>query len=143
MTDHYLFRERLVELAGNIQDSRDRGWNDLASLTEFERLLPGTDIDSMCNSDLELETIVDVCLGKKDTERSLSRADLLNLVRKFTSPGADYYSTEAESILAVQAFNNNCRHPAGSDLIFCPEEHFEGRSNPTPEEIVEKALRGQ
>ena len=143
MTDCHHLRERLVELAGNIQDSRDRGWNDLESLAEFERLLPDTDIDSMCDSDLDIETIVDICLGKEDTQRHLSRAELLELVRKFTSPGADYYSTEAESILAVQAFNDNCRHPAGSDLIFYPEDHFNGRTDPTPEEIVDKALSGQ
>lgn len=53
-------RERLIELVRNIQDSRDRGGNDAESLAEFNRLLPGTDIDNLCNSDYDVETIVDI-----------------------------------------------------------------------------------
>ena len=140
--DHAL-RGLLLELAASIQDSRDRGGNDEESLAEFERLLPGTDIDNLCNSDYDSETIVDICLGERDAKRSLSRQELLRLVKRFTEPGKDYFATEAESILAVLAFDHNCKHPAGNGLIFYPDEHFDGRSNPTAEEIVEKALAGE
>ena len=132
-----------MNLARKVQDSRDRGWNDVESLTEFNRLLPNTDIDNLCNSDLSVETIVDICLGEKDTTRILTREELLELVKRFTSPGSNRFATEAESTLAVLTFNSNCKHSAGSDLIFYPQEHFDGRSNPTAEEIVEKALRGE
>ena len=47
------------------------------------------------------------------------------------------------STTAYKAFEHNCKHPAGGDLIFYPEEHFNGRSNPTAEEIVEKAIAGE
>lgn len=119
-------RQRLVELARNIQDSRDRGGDDVESLNEFHRLLPGTDIDNLCNSDWDVETIVDVCLGKDDAQRPLSREELVALVRRFTDPSAVRFVTEGASISAVRAFERNCRHPAGSDLIFYPEEHFNG-----------------
>ena len=136
-------RQRLVELARNIQDSRDRGGNDVESLTEFHLLLPGTDIDNLCNSDWDVETIVDFCLGKDEAQRPLGREELVALVRRFTDPSAGGFATEAESNLAVETFEANCRHPAGCDLIFYPEEHFDGRSDPTVEEIVDKALAGE
>lgn len=136
-------RRRLVELARNIQDSRDRGGNDDESLNEFQRLLPGTDIDNLCNSDLDVETIVDVCLGKDQAERTMSREELAALVRRFLDPSGNGFATEAESMTAYRAFKRNCRHPAGGDLIFYPEEHFDGRSDPTVDEIVHKALTGE
>lgn len=134
-------REQLIELARNIQDSRDRGWNDAESLAEFNRLLPGTDIDNLCDSDWDIETIVDVCLGKDQAERRLNREELLALVRRFSDPNG--YATEAESTIAYKTFERNCRHPAGGDLIFYPDEYFGGRSDPTAEEIVDKALKGE
>lgn len=132
-------RKRLISLARNIQDSRDRGSTDADSLNEFERLLPGTDIDNLCNSDLDVATIVDICLGERDIKHLLSREELLTLVKRFMDP--DGFATEAEGITAYKVFDANCKHHAGGDLIFYPEEHFDGRSNPTPEEIVDKALR--
>jgi hypothetical protein len=73
----------------------------------------------------------------------MNREELVELVRRFTDPSAVRFATEAESTLAVKTFQRNCRHPGGSDLIFYPEQHFNGRRNPTAEEIVDKALKGE
>ena len=76
-------RRRLVELARRIQDSRDRGGNDVASLRKFNLLSPGTDIDNLCNSDWDVEMIVDVCMGKKTADRRMTHEQLVALVRRF------------------------------------------------------------
>ena len=133
-------REHLLLLTRKILDSRDRGGDDVDSLAEFERLLPGTDIGNLCHSDWPAEMIVDVCLGYKDAERELSREELLTLVRQIMDPGS---VSEAENNLAVRTFEFNCKHPAKGDLIFYPDDYFDGQSDPTAEEIVEKAMRGE
>lgn len=133
-------RERLLELVGRIPDPHDYREPDHEFLAAFEKLLPGTDIDNLRRSDYPDETVVDICLGEADTHRQLSREELLALVKIILSAPE---GTEAESVLRVLAFSNNCKHPAGSDLIFYPEESFGGRSEPTPEEIVDKAMRGE
>lgn len=143
MMGDYLLRERLVKLARNIQDAHDRGWRDQKSLAEFDQLLPESAPEELCYSDFDPETIVDICLGEKDAKRVLSREELVKLVSQFKPPGPSLFANEAEVALAVMTFEHNCRHPAGFDLVAFPKEHFNGRSNPTPEEIVDKALRGE
>ena len=111
------------------------------SLTEFELLLPGTDVDNLCNSDYDDETVVDMCLGEEEAQQPCSREELIELVSRLQNPTPG--TSEAESNLMLEKFIFNCKHPGSSDLIFYPQEHFGGRSEPTPEEIVDKALRGQ
>lgn len=136
-------KNHLLRLVGQIRVARKEGMNDSAFLEEFQKVLPDTDISNLCNSDYDDETILEVCLGEKEANRLCTRNELIELVRKLQCPRAGQFETEAGAIKAVLKFKYNCRHPAKSDLIFYPQEHFGGRSNPTPEEIVEKALRGE
>jgi hypothetical protein len=45
----------------------------------------------------------------------------------------------------IALFRNNCKHPAGTDLIFWPDgcPHDPGKPEPTAEEIVDRALNGE
>jgi hypothetical protein len=134
-------KEKLLELIGHIRRAREQRSDEAPHLAEFAALLPGSDISNLCGSDLGDDTIVEICLGSSAAKNSLSRDELLMLVRRFTGEG-EPFPKESESILAAQTFIANCKHPAGTDLIFWPDEYFDGRSNPTAEEIVEKALNG-
>ena len=144
MKDNANLRDGLLKLVDQIRTARDNTRSDSEFLTEFERLLPGTDVSNLCSSDYDNETIVDICLGEKDTEHKLSEKQLLELVRRLQSTDPSVgFETEAESVKAVLLFKSNCKHPAKSDLIFFAEEHFDGEAYPPPEAIVEKAMRGE
>lgn len=132
-------RLKLIQLVHNIKREKARNPRSDALFNEFEALLPGTDIQNLCSSDYDDETIVDVCIGTDKARRHLSREEMLALVQQLST--GDGLLTEAESILAVMTFKHNCLHPAGSDLIFFPDDHFDGKSDPTPAEIVSLALR--
>ncbi|MEZ6072580.1 MAG: bacteriocin immunity protein [Pirellulales bacterium] len=140
MTESDVIRGRLLELVDTIREAREQGIDSPESLSAFEQLLPDTDVDNLCNSDYDDETIVDICLGEQDARRACTRDELVELVKRFSI--VEGYATEAESILAVLTFKYNCRHPAGSDLIFYYDPYFDGR-DPTPKEIVDLALRGE
>ena len=133
-------RTRLIVLANAIQNARDCGWEDSESLEAFEKILPGTDIYSLSRSDLSIETIVDVCLGISDARRKLVKSEMLTLVRNIMSPENARARTEAETLLEVEAFIYNCKHAAGTDLLFYPEAVFGADAKPTAEEIVDKAI---
>ncbi|WP_425394919.1 bacteriocin immunity protein [Aeoliella sp.] len=135
-------RTQLIELAADIRDAYERGMDAPELIAEFAAVLPHSDIANLCHSDMDAETVVDICLGSKDAEKVLSRDQLLDLVRKLCNPVPGEFASESETINAVRLFEYNCKHTDGSDLIFFPEDHFDGRNDPTPEEIVEKAIRG-
>ncbi|MCA9100497.1 MAG: bacteriocin immunity protein [Planctomycetales bacterium] len=140
MTESDVIRGRLLELVDTIREAREQGIDSPESHSAFEQLLPDTDVDNLCNSDYDDETIVDICLGEQDARRACTRDELVELVKRFSI--VEGYATEAESILAVLTFEYNCRHPAGCDLIFYYDPYFDGR-DPTPEENVDLALRGE
>ena len=137
-------RETLLGLIKNIRLARENSLNDSEILSDFEKLLPGTDVSNLCSSDYDNETIVDICIDEKDTDEKLDENELLLLVKRLqsTDPSATF-NTEADSVKAVLLFNKNCKHPARSDLIFFAEDHFDGEAYPKPEAIVEKAIRGE
>ncbi|MCA9237786.1 MAG: bacteriocin immunity protein [Planctomycetales bacterium] len=135
-------RERLIELAGEIRNCIDLGTDHRQALDEFGMILPGTEILNLCHSDGAAETMVDVCLGTPAAEQRCTRDELLELVRKLLCTEPGQFDTEGGAVQAVVKFKKNCRHPAGSDLIFYPNEVF-GHDNPTAEEIVDRALRGE
>lgn len=136
-------RSRLIELANEIQGSLDTGVECAKAVLEFHQLLPDTDIENLCRSDMSAETIVGICLGEKDEKVILSREELLILVRRIMHGEPTGFESEAKLHSAVDLFVKNCRHPAKTDLIFFPDEHFDGNPNPTPEEVVDKALAGE
>ena len=133
---------QLLDYVSKIKSARFMGDDDTESLAAFERECPGSDVNNLCNSDYDAATIVDVCIGSKDANRVLSKPELLTLIVKLCDPVPGQFAKESEAVKAVNAFNYNCRHPAKSDLIFFPKDHFEGNMNPTPEIILEKAIKG-
>lgn len=137
------YRMRLVELAEKVKASRDAGWDDNESLSELNSLLPGTDIDNLCDSDMNAETIIDICLNRDQAEHSLSRDELVALVNRIMLRKPVRFGSEAELLSAVSLFDRNCNHPGKNGLIFYPEEYFDGNQEPTPEEVVDKALSGE
>ena len=73
--------------------------------------------------------------------KDLSREELIKLVERISL--AEGTEKELESMMAL--FDANVPHPNGSNLIFYPEDYnartfVTSSYNPTPEEIVEKAL---
>jgi Colicin immunity protein / pyocin immunity protein len=139
MNTERLSRDQLIKLVGNIRAAQDHGrpHDELLALLESSVTCP--DAANLCQSDYPDETVVDICLGWEKTQRKLTREELLELVRRIFGPT----ETEAEKILMVAAFDYNCRHPSKNGLLFYPEDAFNGRRDPTPEEIVDKAIRGE
>jgi Colicin immunity protein / pyocin immunity protein len=75
--------------------------------------------------------LVDFALGL-EKPRKLSRAELIDVTKKLMT--ADI-SSDIESERLGRSFTANIPHPAGTDLIFYPEIHFQ-----TAEELVDYAL---
>jgi len=131
-------RETLIALVNEIRSLRLYDQDASEALAEFEKLLPDTDIDNLCNSDYPDATVVDICLGWDAAHRNLSSNELLDLVKKILTGPA---TSEAEDILRIILFNNNCIHYAKSDLLYYPGAYFGGNANPSPEQIVDLALQ--
>jgi len=132
-----LTRQELINLVAFYRDPSSQGRREQVART-LDGQLPGTDVLNLCQSDWPSDTIVDFCLGFDRAKRTLNRQELLELVRSIRSPGN---ITEAEDMLLLATFTHNCRHPAGTDLIYYPDEVFgEGIDDPTDEMIVDKAL---
>ena len=132
-------RNQLIQLAGQIQNGIDLGQPVDAFVREYELLVPESDIENLCHSDWSLETIVDVSLGQVDAKRKLNEDELRQLITQIMVGPAE---TEAADMLRVQLFNHNCRHPAGSDLIFFPEDAL-GTREPTVEQVFQAAVHGE
>jgi hypothetical protein len=71
-------------------------------------------------------------------DTDMPRESLIDLVERIISNRG----TRAEIDLSVTIFDCNCKHPAGNGLIFDPGKYFDGRTSPSAEEIVDKALSG-
>jgi hypothetical protein len=69
----------------------------------------------------------------------LSREEMIELVRRISE--AD--GSEAEIDEMIEVFEANCKHSAGTDLIFWPHgfPHDPEKPEPTIEEIVAKHCR--
>lgn len=67
--------------------------------------------------------------------QNLSREELIELVNKISDPKND----DEDINQWLEAFQRNVPHPEAADLIFWPRNYGLG-SNPTAEEIVDKAL---
>ena len=68
---------------------------------------------------------------------SLTRSELIAIVTTLLeAPPA----TEEEVERLIRNFSANVPHPEASDLIYWPEHAFGPGADPTPEEIVDRAL---
>lgn len=70
----------------------------------------------------------------------LSRDEMVALVSRIMRAEG----SEEESDADLDQFIANCRHPAGSDLIFWPDQvpEFAPGHEPTVDEVVDLALSG-
>lgn len=140
MTQNNFSREELISLVDSFRDPSSREIREFLA-ESLEHQLPNTDVLNLCKSDLPSTTIVDFCLAFEQTQRVLNRQELLNLVRAIRNPG---YNTETEDMLLLATFEFNCRHPAGTDLIYYPRAVFgAGADLATDEMIVDKAMSGE
>ncbi|WP_339730283.1 bacteriocin immunity protein [uncultured Gimesia sp.] len=131
-------RDRLIELVEQLSDEIEQNGNRDLLIEEFDTLVPDTGqyLEDFCGSNYPSELIVDLCLGMTEAQQPLTRKELLALVKRILTEPAE---SEAKSILRVIAFQYNCSHPGGSDLLFYPDNIF-GTSEPTAEMIVDKAI---
>lgn len=129
-------REELIHLAKQVQNCRDGGipFDDLVS--DFQASVDYPDVRDFFSTDYYPELIVDLCLGHRSTKRVLQREELLKVVNRILNAEG----TEAENILLGQLFNFNCKHSAGTDLIYYPAMYFNGNMEPSAEQIIEKAM---
>jgi hypothetical protein len=131
-------RQKLIDLVDEYRDPSSRGRREpLAKrLTDY---LAGTDVLNQCQSDLPSETVVDFCLGVEKARHALDRLGMLTLVKAIRSP---QLTSEVDDMLMLETFVFNCRHPAGTDLIYYPDEVFGEGVTVTDELIVDWALSG-
>lgn len=131
-------RDKLIQLVQEIRDEIDQNGNYDLLIKKFETLVAETGqyLEDFCRSDEPAETIVDLCLGMAEAQQPLNREELLTLVQSILTAPAE---SEAKSMLRVIAFQCNCKHPAGSDLLFYPDSVF-GTPEPSAEMIVDAAV---
>jgi hypothetical protein len=136
MSGSKLSRKHLLALAIEIQNAQDAGQDCSALVAKFQASVPYPDVEDLFLTDYPPESIVDFASNWKVKQPKLSKQEMVTLVGKIL----DAEGSEAEINLMIRTFEANCAHPAKSDLIFFPDEHFNGNDDPSPEEIVEKAL---
>ena len=139
MLNDFPNRDALIELARQIIGAKDTGRPHADLLAEFEKYSTCPDTASLFGADYYPEYIVDYAVNWKDYCRKVGRDELLKIVKRIL----DADGTEAEITLLLVTFCENCRHSAKSDLIYYPEDYFEGNRDPSAEEIVDKALAGE
>lgn len=138
MTQDTPERQALIDLVDEYRDPSSRGRREpLAG--RLAECLPGTDVLNLCQSDWPSDTIVDFCLGLEGAKRVLDRQGMLALVKKIRSP---HLTSEVEDMLMLETFVLNCRHPAGTDLIYYPDDVFGEGTIVTDDMIVDRALSG-
>jgi len=138
MAQDSLSRQELIDLVDEFRDPSSLGRRE-ALAGALREQLAGTDVLNLCESDLPSDTIVDFCLGFERTKRVLNRQELIELVKAIRCPEG---TTEAEDMLMLETFVYNCRHSAGTDLIYYPDDVFGEGVEVTAEMIVDKALEG-
>jgi hypothetical protein len=130
---------RLAKLAARLDGARPGQWeDDLAEfnrlartailIEEFRGIYGGEDHEDWVRRILYRQSLVPTDLSREEMVEIVLRAVTAN-----SNPDSDFY---------LELFLVNCKHPAGSDLIFWPNlvpELPQGRE-PTAEEIADLAL---
>jgi len=136
MSEAKLTRNELVAIAKQIQNAQDRGDDHTALIAQLQSEVPYPKVEELFLGDYSAEYIVDFSLNWRADRPSLSTQEMIELVTKII----DSEGTESQLATMVEKFNANCLHPAKSDLIFYPDDYFDGNLDPSPSEIVEKAF---
>lgn len=136
MDEPRLTRVELIDLVQRIQNAQDQGDDYSKFLGQVQANVPHPIVNDLLDGDQSPEYIVDVALRWREEWPKLSYGEMIELVRKISRAEV----AEADLAIMVEVFVANCVHPGSTDLIFYPDEYFEGNANPSPEEIVAKAL---
>jgi hypothetical protein len=97
-------------------------------MTRLRAELPIEGLDHLILlGDEDAETKIDIALGRLEKPKTLTRDEMIELVRNIFNPQG---FSEARIDLMVAQFIFNCKHPAGSDLIFWPSGHFPDDRDP-------------
>lgn len=129
-------RDDLISLAKRIQDAQDQGEDYSVLLSQLQAHLPYPNVRELFLGDYSADYIVDFALNWQVKWPKLSKEEMINLVTKLINAEG----TQAELALMTLQFDANCIHPAKNGLIYYPDEYFENSPDPSPSEIVEKAL---
>lgn len=129
----------LAKLASTIDGSTAGRWED--ELTEFNRLagttIPFEEFQGFYGGEDHADYVRRVLYRQRlAPDPTLSREEMAEIVARVIAGGdhRDFY---------LELFTVNCRHPAGSDLIYWPDQvpSLPQDHEPTAEEIAELALR--
>lgn len=107
-------RKEILDLIRLIFSRKDRGESSDDLYETVGKLTDCPHVESLCHSDYPLDTIADLCIGWKFSQRLLNRDEMIDLVKRILLP----CESEAEKNLMVYAFDYNCSHPAKNGLIF-------------------------
>lgn len=139
MSKSRLSKDDLISLAKRIQDAQDQGKDYLALLSQLQAQVPFPKVDELFLGDYSADYIVDFSLNWQAEWPKLSMEEMIGLVTKLINAEG----THADLALMTLKFDANCVHPAKNGLIYYPDEYFENNRNPSPSEIVEKALSSE
>ncbi|ODA28765.1 hypothetical protein [Planctopirus hydrillae] len=129
-------RDDLIKLANEIQDARDQGQNHSHLLSKLQSQVAYPKIEELFVGDYSADYIVDFSLGWRSVWPRISKQEMITLTERLMQ--AD--GTPVELALMTLLFDANCIHSAKNGLLYYPEEYFENNPDPSPSEIVEKAL---
>jgi hypothetical protein len=130
---------RLAELASAIDGATSGMWED--DLTEFNRLAGTTisfeEFQGICGGEEHVDYVRRVLYRQRlAPDPTLSQEEMAEIVSRVIAGGdhRDFY---------LELFTVNCSHPAGSDLIYWPDQvpALPQDREPTAKEIAELALR--
>ena len=130
---------RLAELASNMDGAAPGTWDD--DLAEFNRLA-GTAIPFE-----EFQGVYGGCDHEEYVRRILYRRHLapnpVLTVEEMAEVASRVMACGDDQDFYLELFVVNCRHPAGTDLIYWPDQvpEFPVEREPTAKEIAELALR--
>lgn len=136
MNQTTMARDELILLAKRIQDAQDRGEDHASLLTRLQQHVLYPKMSELFLGDYSAEYIIDYALNWQPEWPMLSKQQMVDLTSKLINAKG----TQAELAIMTLMFDANCSHPAKSDLIYYPEEHFENVLDISPLEIVERAL---
>ncbi|WP_417381826.1 hypothetical protein [Gimesia sp.] len=131
-----MVRERTLWLVDRMRTAMDHCEDYSEYLKELEEISPNVGVYNMCKSDYPDEMLAEIIEGYEQYARTLSREELISLVREFQNGD----TTEGKDSLIVYAVDYNSLRPDGSDILICPEDYFEDNESPSPEMIIDLLL---
>lgn len=135
----------LIEEAWNTYEQKDQhAFERIVRQLESETLFPNLReflVVGLFRGDQSVEYVAERLSIFNPNKPRLTRDQMIDLVQEIVSAEG----TEAELDDKIDLFEANCRHPAGSGLIYWPYGYPHDPTEPdlTVIEIVDKAMNGQ